>query len=55
MEQSLRWALQRGEDKLRDDGKGSWKIVDCKESGATQAERPTKQLASAHPWKGRQG
>lgn len=55
MEQFLRWALQRGENQLRDDGKGNWESVDCEGSGATQAEMSNKQLPIGLLLEGRAG
>lgn len=43
----FKWAPWRGEDKLRDNGKGSGESVDCEGSGATEAETSTKPLANS--------
>lgn len=42
----LKWALQRGEDKLKNNGKGSGESVDYEGPRVTKAEMSTKQLAT---------
>lgn len=55
VEKFLRWAMQRGENELKDDGKGNWESVDCEGSGATQAEIFKKQLAIGSLLEGKAG
>lgn len=40
----LKWALQRREDKLRDNGTDSGESINCDWYRTTQAEMSTKQL-----------
>lgn len=42
--EKLKQSLQRGEDKLRGDGDGTWENVDCEGPGTTQAEMSNKEL-----------